>query len=134
MPTQVFIDNINMETQTTFHNNGSINIYPLDFELGQKIVSGATVASQKGRMTTDDDGRSKFMPYAHNSGSRYTPLMRTEHGEMKMTQQDIKIGFSFRKSLTAAQITALLQQEVEEMSQYMYNVPFTMYNLADARG
>ena len=45
MTKNVFVESINMETQTVFHNNGSINIYPCDFELGQHIVSGGTVVS-----------------------------------------------------------------------------------------
>lgn len=38
MNKDIFIDTIKMDTQTVFHNNGSINIYPCDFELGQQIV------------------------------------------------------------------------------------------------
>ena len=76
----VFIETINMETQTIFHNNGSVNIYPCDFELGQHIIAnGRNIASQKGRMTTDDDGRSHFRPYAKGSGHRYMRLSSIHH-------------------------------------------------------
>ena len=108
-----------METQTVFHNNGSINIYPCDFELGQHIVSGGTVASQKGRMTTDDDGRSKFMPYAQNSGSRYEPLFDTAHGEVKATKQSVIMTFRFPKKLGKALIEALFAEECEEVKAFI---------------
>ena len=36
----VFIENLLMETQTVFTENGNINIYPCIFELGQHIVAG----------------------------------------------------------------------------------------------
>ena len=108
-----------METQTVFHNNGSINIYPCDFELGQQIVSGATVVSQKGRMTTDDDGRSKFMPYAHNSGSRYTHLFATAHGEVKESQSGVIFTLRFPKKYGQALIESLFTEETDKMEAYI---------------
>lgn len=119
MTKNVFVESINMETQTVFHNNGSINIYPCDFELGQHIVSGGTVVSQKGRMTTDDDGRSKFMPYAQNCGSRYDPLFDTAHGEVKETKQSVIMTFRFPKKLGKALIEALFAEECEEVKAFI---------------
>ncbi|MBO7466834.1 MAG: hypothetical protein J6T94_04020, partial [Bacteroidaceae bacterium] len=81
----VFIENLQMETQTVFNQNGNINIYPCGFEAGQHIVSGGDRASQKGRMVTEDDGTSHFRAYAKDSGSRYNTLFRTAHGEVKET-------------------------------------------------
>ena len=77
----VFIENLQMETQTVFNQNGNINIYPCGFEAGQHIVSGADRASQKGRMVTEDDGTSHFRAYAKDSGSRYNTLFREETDE-----------------------------------------------------
>lgn len=119
MTKNVFVESINMETQTVFHNNGSINIYPCDFELGQHIVSGGTVASQKGRMTTDDDGRSKFVPYAQDSGSRYEPLFDTAHGEVKATKQSVVIIFRFPKKLGKTLIEALFAEESKEVKAFI---------------
>ena len=72
---QIFVDEIHMETQTVFHNNGNINIYPCEFELGQQIVAGDFVASQKGRMTTEADGRPHFRP--RQRPSLYATLQHT---------------------------------------------------------
>ena len=39
----IFINNLQMETQTVFCQNGSINIFPCAFELGQHIVAGGNI-------------------------------------------------------------------------------------------
>ena len=116
----VFIETINMETQTIFHNNGSVNIYPCDFELGQHILAdGKNIASQKGRMTTDDDGRSHFRPYAKGSGHRYMRLFDTPHGEMKMTKENIIFTLKFPKRFGKALIEKLLGEESDMMKAYV---------------
>ena len=116
----VFIETINMETQTIFHNNGSVNIYPCDFELRQHIIAnGRNIASQKGRMTTDDDGRSHFRPYAKGSGHRYMRLFDTPHGEMKMTKENIIFTLKFPKRFGKALIEKLLGEESDMMKAYV---------------
>ena len=116
----VFIETINMETQTIFHNNVSVNIYPCDFELGQHIIAnGRNIASQKGRMTTDDDGRSHFRPYAKGSGHRYMRLFDTPHGEMKMTKENIIFTLKFPKRFGKALIEKLLGEESDMMKAYV---------------
>ena len=116
----VFIETINMETQTIFHNNGSVNIYPCDFELGQHIIAnGRNIATQKGRMTTDDDGRSHFLPYAKGSGHRYMRLFDTPHGEMKMTKENIIFTLKFPKRFGKALIEKLLGEESDMMKAYV---------------
>lgn len=116
----VFIETINMETQTIFHNNGSVNIYPCDFELGQHIIAnGRNIASQKGRMTTDDDGRSHFRPYAKGSGHRYMRLFDTPHGEMKMTKENIIFTLKFPKRFGKTLIEKLLGEESDMMKAYV---------------
>ena len=116
----IFIESINMETQTIYHNNGSINIYPCDFELGQHIVAGGKrVASQKGRMTTDDDGRSHFHPYAVNSGSRYMRLFDTHHGELKASKSSIIFRFAFPKKFGKELIEQLVGEEMDLMKAYL---------------
>ncbi len=115
----VFVENINMETQTVFHTSGDINIYPCDFELGQQIVLGGTRASQKGRMITKDDGTSYFKHYRHNSGSRYHRLFTTAHGDIKETESTVIFTLRFPKSMGKALIEALYHDECEEMKAYI---------------
>ena len=116
---QVFVDEIHMETQTVFHNNGNINIYPCEFELGQQIVAGDFVASQKGRMTTEADGRSHFRPYALDSGPRYTPLYNTPHGEVKTTKEKVIFHLAFPKRMDKEYFLAALSEEMNQMKAFV---------------
>lgn len=115
----IFVESINMETQTVFHASGDINIYPCDFERGQQIVSGGTRASQKGRMITEDDGTSRFKHYRHDSGSRYNRLFTTLHGDIKESASTVIFTLRFPKRMGKALIEALLREEAEEMKAYV---------------
>lgn len=115
----VFVDSINMETQTVFYANGSINIYPCDFELGQHIVSHGTMASQRGRMTTDDDGRSHFRPYAVGSGNRYMHLFDTHHGGLKSSPKSVVVRLVFPKKMGKDAIETVLREEMEQIKAYI---------------
>ena len=114
----VFINDIKIETQTVFCQNGNINIYPCSFEDNHTIVVNGDVASQKGRMVTEDNGTSHFRPYATDSGSRYNTLLRTAHGEVKETKGDYIFTLRYPKKLGMACIAALLQMEQEEQQTY----------------
>lgn len=76
------------------------------------------VASQKGRMVTEDDGTSHFRPYATDSGSRYNTLQRTAHGEVKETKGDYIFTLRFPKKLGKATIEAFLCMEQEEQQNF----------------
>ena len=115
----VFIDNLQMETQTVFTENGNINIYPCSFEMGRHIVRGSDQASQKGGMVTDDNGTSRFTPYAKDSGSRYTQLFRTAHGEVKETRDSVIYQLRFHKRLGKALIEALYNEETSEQAAFI---------------
>lgn len=114
----VFIDNIKIETQTIYAENGNINIYPCAFEENHNIVVNGERASQKGRMVTDDDGTSCFRPYAVDSGSRYNTLLRTAHGTVKETKGDYIFTLRFPKKLGVACIAAILDEEQAEQQDF----------------
>ena len=116
---KVFIDNINIETQTTYAENGKINIYPCDFEENPHLVQNGDRVSQKGRMVTEDDGTSCFRPYATNSGSRYNNLFQTAHGTVKETLNDVIIQLRFPKRLGKALIEAMFKDETEEVAAFI---------------
>jgi len=119
MKKQVFIDNIAMETETVFYLNGHIITTPRDFELGQHIVNGAAIVSQKGRMTTERNGASHFRPFATGTGRRYRTLHRTPHGEVKETQEHVIIQLRFPKKLGKEIIAELFTAESEEMLEWI---------------
>ena len=111
---KVFINNIRIETQTVFNENGSIYIYPCAFEENPHLVADGNRASQKGRMLTDDDGTSNFRPYATNSGCRYNILFLTPHGSVKETQNDVIFQIRFSERLTKRLIVKMLHEEQEQ--------------------
>ncbi len=88
MKNQIFIDNLQMETQTVFCQNGGINIFPCAFELGQHIVAGGNEASQKGGMVT---GHEPFPPVCEGQRKPiHTPLHHgTRRGEGDTGQCDL---------------------------------------------
>jgi hypothetical protein len=110
----IFINNLRMETQTVFCQNGHIHIYPSQYETRRHIVAGVGNASQKGRMVTDDSGTSHFRPYAKDSGSRYHTLFTTAHGQVKETQGSVIFELRFPKKLGKALMEALHKEETEE--------------------
>ena len=120
MVLKVFIETLQMETQTVFTENGNINIYPCAFELGQHIVAdGKGEASQKGRMVTDESGTSHFTPYAKDSGRRYTTLFRTAHGEVKETLENVIFQLRFPKRMGKALIESLFREETDEQAAFI---------------
>lgn len=108
---QVFVDNVNMETQTVFMTDGNINIYPCDFEYGQHIVSGGDRVAQKGRMVTNDDGTSHFRAYRQNSGSRYTTLWVERYGRLKMSRTRLVMTISVPLGMVGAMDELSLEAE-----------------------
>ena len=116
---KVFIDTISIETQTVFNENGNINIFPCAFEENPHLVRHGDRASQKGRMVTEDDGTSRFRPYAHDSGSRYNTLFQTAHGTVKETLNDVIIQLRFPKRLGKALIEAMFKDETEEVAAFI---------------
>ena len=91
----VFTDNIRIETQTIYAENGNINIYPCAFEENPHLVAHAT-----------------------DSGSRYNTLQRTAHGEVKETKGDYIFTLRFPKKLGKATIEAFLCMEQEEQQNF----------------
>ena len=112
---KVFNNNVRIETQTAYNENGGINIYPCAFEENPHLVAYGNRASQRGRMVTEDDGSSRFTPYAVNSGSRYNTIFRTSHGSVKETKNDVIFELRFRKHLGKRLIVKMLREEQEEL-------------------
>ena len=108
---QVFIDRVQLETQTVFFENGSINTTPCAFEENPNLIPNGNRVSQKGRMETLDNGTSSFHPYASDSGSRYKTLFRTPHGEVKETKKSIIFQFRFPKRYGKILIVSMLRDE-----------------------
>lgn len=122
--TNVFIDTVKMETQTIYNENGAINICPYGFELGQHIVADGSNASQKGRMVTEDDGTSRFTPYRHGGGSRYTYLHSTAKSTVKMSRREIIVETRFPVSLPNRAMARVYDDESSKVGRYLRTESF----------
>ena len=110
----VFIETIKIDTQTVYHENGSVSVTPAVYEDGkhQVVAGGKTSVSQKGKLITEDDGRSKFLPYAAGGGSRYSRVFKTRHGTVKQSQSNIIFSINFPKKYGKTLINSLLHEEL----------------------
>ena len=117
---QIFIEDVQMDTQTAFMPNGSINIYPCAWEEEKAPITLEGLASYKARITVDERGCTRVRPYNIGSqGSRYVELFATEHCRVLMTQRGRIIErWSFRPTLTASDICALRSLEGRRIDGY----------------
>ena len=109
-----------MDTQTVFHENGGVTITPAEYEYGRhQIVAGGKMSVvQKGKMISNDDGSSKFLPYAAGSGSRYSRVFKTRHGTVKQSQSNIIFSINFPKKYGKTLINSLLHEELALIEAY----------------
>ena len=116
----VFIETIKIDTQTVYHENGSVSVTPAVYEDGQNqvLAGGKTSVSQKGKLITDDDGRSKFLPYAAGGGSRYSRVSKTRHGTVQQTQSNIIFSINCPKKYGKTLINSLLHEELALIEAY----------------
>ena len=116
---RVFASSVKMETETVFHEDGTIRTFPCGYELGQQITRSGGTVKMKAKVVVDADGNTSVMPYQRNSGRRYRRLMTTAHGEVKETHTDLIVKLQFRKSYGRYNICDMLEEEVEEMIEFL---------------
>lgn len=120
MTKQIFIDNVQMDTQTAFLANGNINIYPCAWESDKVPVTADGAASFKGRIRVEEDGSTRVTPYNIGSqGPRYIPLFETDHCQVQMTQGGKLIErWTFKPSMTADEILTTRTLEGVKVSKF----------------
>lgn len=114
---QILAGNIKMDTQTMFHTNGDVNIFPCGW-VDEQVTTGGC-RRPKGRMTIEEDGTSHFHAYRHNSGSRYTHLYMTENGEVKRTRKDLVVKIVLPLGIGRLAIIEALTRQISEIINYI---------------
>ena len=109
MKKEYFLQDVRMDTQTAFLANGNINIYPCAWEAEKAPITPDGRASYKGRITVEEDGRTRVSPY--NMGTGPCRVMMTQRGQ-------IIEKWSFRPSLTSDDIRALRALEGRRIDAY----------------
>ena len=113
--TRVFSDSFKMETQTTYLEDGSIRTSPELYELGQQVTCSGGTVQMKAKVVVDADGNVSMSPYRKDSGERYRQLLKTAHGEVKETRDDVIVKLQFRKRRGRWAVCDLLEDEVDEI-------------------
>lgn len=97
---KIFKESANMETQTVYHENGSISTYPCDYERDEhNLTGGAWGVRQRGSMWTNPDGESHFTPYRHTNRRAYRLLHENMHGEVCEYKNYIVVRHKIKKCL-----------------------------------
>ena len=116
----IFVQTTKMDSQTVYHENGGISITPAIYEYGkyQIVANGKMSVVQKGKMISNDDGSSKFMPYIVGGGSRYARIFKTRHGSVKMSKGNIIFSINMPKKYGKKLINSILREEMRQMEAY----------------
>ena len=139
---QQILNNVQMDTQTTFMNNGDINIYPCVWEQDKAPVTkgGTGRIHYRAGVTVDDDGRTRMKRYRDGiNGPKFETLYETPHGAVKMTrplirksnsgyhkagerminQEYVYVTFKFPKKYGLALTKTLYQEEADQIMSYL---------------
>ena len=82
----IFVKEVRMDTQTAFMTNGSIHIFPCAWEIEQAPITYGGRRAFRGRITVEEDGETRVVPYNSDGNPRYEELYSTEHCRLLMTQ------------------------------------------------
>lgn len=130
---QILAGEIGMDTQTKFHVNGDVNIYPCAW-VDEQVTTGGR-RQPKGRMTIEEDGTSFFKAYRTNTGPKRLRLFETPHAVVEMTRpryrsnrpshqrilykEYLYVTFKFPKNLGLSMIKSLYTKEADEIMSYL---------------
>lgn len=119
MKQQVLTGKFFMETQTVYHEDGMTETTPLDFELGQQIVSGRETARLRGSQFIDSDGRLVFRPYAVGTGYKPVYLFQTDNATANFTLEHVVIVFRFSRNMSLKDIIAVLMADGKKLRDFL---------------
>ena len=139
---QQILHDVQMDTQTTFMNNGDINIYPCSWEQDKALVTadGKGLVRYRAGVIVEEDGRTRMKRYRDGkNGPKHETLFETAHGAVKATRplyrktesyrhkagermlskEQVYVMFKFPKKYGLALIKALYQEEAEQIMSYL---------------
>lgn len=130
---QILAGEVSMDTQTKFHVNGDVNIYPCGW-VDEQVTNGG-VRQTRGRMAIEEDGTSHYKAYRSNTGPKRVQLFETRHATVEMTRplyrtdrpgkvrrldmEYVYVTFRFPKNLGLALMKVLYQEEADEVMSYL---------------
>ena len=125
---QQILHNVQMDTQTTFMNNGDINIYPCVWEQDKASVTadGKGLVRYRAGVMVEEDGRTRLKRYRDGmNGPKYETLFQTAHADVKRTREMnhgqrgcLKVEFRFPRSYPLSLMKSLFKEEYEQLMAY----------------
>ena len=141
---QQILHDVQMDTQTTFMNNGDINIYPYpcvwEEDKAPVTADGKGLVRYRAGVMVEEDGRTRMKRYRDGmNGPKYETLFETAHGAVKATrpwyrktsnkwhkageryigQENVFVTFKFPKKYGRALIMSLYQEEADQIMSYL---------------
>ena len=130
------LHDVQMDTQTTFMNNGDINIYPCSWEFDKAPVTadGKPMVRYRAGVMVVDDGTAVVKRFRDGlNGPKYETIFETPHGAVKITrpqighsdgyrrisQEFVYVMFKFPKKYGVGLTKALFQEESDEVMSYL---------------
>ena len=125
---QQILNDVQMDTQTTFMNNGDINIYPCSWE-GDKVpvtADGKPIVRYRAGVTVVDEGRTVVKRFRDGlNGPKYEVIYQTAHADVKRTREMnhgqrgcLKVEFRFPRRYPLSLMKSLFYKESEEIMAY----------------
>ena len=126
---QQILNDVQMDTQTTFMNNGDINIHVCPWETDKAPVTrdGKAIVRYRAGVTVVDEGRTVVKRFRDGmNGPKYEVIFQTAHADVKKTREMnhgqrgcLKVEFRFPRRYPLSLMTSLFCEESEEIMCYL---------------
>lgn len=126
---QQILENVKMDTQTSFVAGGNITIYPCSWELDKQVTLSGEPEQFVAGVRVNENGQTYVKRYmVGKNGPKYETLFQTAHADVKRTRENhtknpnrgcLKVVFRFPKRYPLALMKSLFYQESEEVMAYL---------------
>ena len=126
---QQILQDVRMDTQTSFVANGDINIYPCAWEQdkGPVTADGKSLVRYRAGVMVEEDGRTRIKRFRDGmNGPKYETLFETAHADVMRTRDMnhgqrgcLKVEFRFPRRYPLALMKQLFAEESEEVMAYL---------------
>ena len=119
----MLLNNVQMDTQTSFFVNGDINMYACPWVEEPTLVEGSKT-SYRGRITVMSIGDTHVKAYRDGSqGSLYKVIYQTEHCRVKLYNSGRIIEeWSFDKKLSIHDVWAIRKREAPQVNSFFQSM------------
>lgn len=129
---QTILQNVEMDTQTSFIANGDITIYPCNWEADKAPVTadGQHRVNYKAGVAVDEDGKTLVKRYnTGKNGSKYEVIYETAHAEVKMTRpwkqhrflnrEKVIVDFKFPRKYPLSLMKQMFYQDTRQIMAFL---------------